>query len=194
MTSFHRFGIVLAVIAGFGHDRAAAQTPAPASAATRLKLIAEEPQVRVSQASPTSTNPPVPPAPEPPSQPVVEPKANDPTMPGPAIRDLLNNETPNAPGPSPTIPSLRLRARVIVHGKPPAALIEIGVPSNRGQVGGPPAAAGAIRSVGVFRAVREGEEFVIPEFDATSPIRVVKLSATEAVLEFVNRKLQVRLD
>lgn len=185
------WGWVLAAVAGLGSERAAAQTTAPpTTAAARLKLIAEEPQPQAvpTATSPEKTAPPVASAP-------ATPTKNDPTVPSPAIRELLGTETPGAPAATPSIPDLRLRARVIVHGKPPTALVEIGGNAARAAAATPggPTGSPAGRS-GYFRTIREGDEFDIPQGDATSPVRVVKLSASEVVVEIVNRKLLIRLD
>lgn len=186
-----RCGLMLTAIAGLGADHAAAQTTTPpATAAARLKLIAEEPQPQVTAPAPAPTDT------APSARPAAAPATNDPTAPGPEMRRLMGDETPNAPGPTPSIPDIRLRARVIVHGKPPAALIEIGGGAARQQTPAPDGSPSAprARSSGHFRTIREGEEFVVAQGDATSPVRVVKLTASEVLLEIVNRKLQIRLD
>jgi hypothetical protein len=177
-----------------GADRVGAQTPPPATAAARLKLIAEEPQP---QATPSRADPF---DGEPPPRPIAAPPPNDPTAPGPEMRRLLGDETPNAPASAPAYPDIRLRARMIVHGKPPIALIEVMDSNSRSSgptpLGGPPGVPGPTGSHPqvLLRVIREGDEFVLPQGDVTSPIRVVKLTADEVILEMVNRKLQIRLD
>jgi hypothetical protein len=183
---------ILASIAGLSAANVSAQSTPPTSAATRLKLIAEE-------APPTSE----PPAAAgltdvvPRSRPPAMPATDDPTAPGPEMRRLIGDDSSNNQNATSAYPDFRLRARVIVHGKPPVALIEdLGSPA-RATVAGPPGTAGgppSPHSVPVLRAIREGDEFVLPQGETTSPIRVVKLTASEVVLELVNRKIQIRLD
>lgn len=204
MTTIRTFCLVLIAIAS---SDAAAQTTTTGqgTAAARLRLIAEEPQTTV------TTRPPSPPtAPVPPSAPAMNPpggtprRNNDPTVPDAVIRDLLGDARPDSPSPMASFPDIRLRARIIAAGKPPTALIEIGGPTARGQtmqtspipdVNGRRAYRPlAPQPTGVFRTVREGDEFVIPQGDSTSPIRVVKLTADEVIVEVVNRKTLIRLD
>lgn len=86
------------------------------------------------------------------------PIKNDPTVPGPAIRDLLNN-TPKEPGgqaPS-ALPNMTLKALIAFKNKPAVAVIEIGG-----------------RSV----TIRAGDEFTVPADGELVPVRVAVLSST----------------
>src|SRR5689334_9859721 len=168
------------VLAAIGAQAATAQQtqPSDGTAAARLRLVAQEPQTTI-----TKVQPPAPPAaPQPsalqPSAPAINPpnavprRNNDPTVPDAVIRDLLGDARPDAPSSVPLFPDVRLRARIIAAGKPATALIEIGGPATRAQtmqtspipdVNGRRAyRPTAPHPTGVFRTVREGDEFVIP--------------------------------
>jgi hypothetical protein len=133
------------------------------------------------------------------------PRGADPTVPDAVIRGLLDEPRKEAGAPTPSIPEIRLRARIITADKPPTALLEIGGPAVRSQPPAPgrtPGAGAEMRAfrpatnepAGVFRTVRQGDEFVVPQGEVPSPIRVVKLTADEVVIEIVNRKTLIRLD
>jgi hypothetical protein len=104
------------------------------------------------------------------------PKTDDPTVPGPAIRELLDQSkqtTAQTPQAVPGLPTVRLRARVAVRNKSTIAIIEID---------------------GRLYSVRPGDEFSVnTENGAPTPMRVVKLTATEMQIELVNRKMTVNL-
>lgn len=203
---------------------ATAQTPpASGTAASRLRLIAEEPQPTVTtrttapypatQTAPGAINtdnpPPSPPLPAgmvPEPTGVIAPRRNvDPTVPDAAIRQFMDEPRNEGASQMPSFPEIRLRARIITDGKPPSALIEIGGPAMREPAApvNPPNLGGQRRQAyqpqsgqptGVFRTIREGDEFVLPQGDTTSPIRVVKLTGDEVIIEIVNRKTLMRLD
>jgi hypothetical protein len=213
MTPFKTLLAWSIVIAPLGASTVKAQTtpPSAGTAASRLRLVAPEAQPTITSGQPSApaalaqpgavTQPSTPPL----NPPVSAPRRNnDPTMPDAVIRDLLGDARPDAPSPVPSFPDIRLRARIIVEGKPATALIEIGGPTARVQtvqtspipdVNGRRAyRPTAPQPTGIFRTVREGDEFVIPMGDSTSPIRVTKLTADEVIVEVVNRKTLIRLD
>jgi hypothetical protein len=109
------------------------------------------------------------------SPPQFPPSGNDPTVPGPAIRELLgqgDQKKPDSTG-SEGVPVVRLRGRIAVRNKPVVALVQF---EDR-----------------TF-SVREGAEFSVM-FDGTlTPLRVVKLTATECVIEAVNRRTTINLN
>jgi hypothetical protein len=206
-------GILLGVFVAALVSPALAQTPP--SAAARLQLVVDDqPRIITPPSTPprysTAQVPTVPPltAPSgavgPGSTMQVRPPAGtaprtggDPTVPDASIRDLLGEKRPEAPGAPPAFPEIRLRARIITPDKPATALIEIGGSGIRTAAnppsGEPYAPTRAILS-GTYRTIREGDEFVIATGDTPSPIRVAKLSASEVLLEVVNRKTMIRLD
>lgn len=180
--------------------------------ATRLRLIADPPPSGSASPAPTgsapppSFTPPLPPLPAPsgtsklppnvptvppgaippdagdssypPREPILrerQPKAGDPTLPGPAIRELLgqgeqkNTQNPEKPA---GLPIVRLRGRVAVRDKPVVALIQI---DER------------------IYSVRPGDEFSVDVGGVTTPMKVIKLTATEMQIELVNRRATVNL-
>lgn len=114
----------------------------------------------------------------PPREPIrrAPPRTEDPTVPGPAIRELLDQSkqtTGQPPARPANLPTVRLRGRVSVRDKSTIALIEVD---------------------GRIYAVRPGDEFSVTSEDGSpTPMRVVKLTATEMQIELVNRKLTVNL-
>ncbi len=105
------------------------------------------------------------------------PMPNDPTMPSPEIRSLLDGEktnanaAPNAPPPNPTI---RLRARVIAKGKPGLAIID--------DVGGSTI------------TVRQGDEINVTAGAGSVPIVITKLTATDLQVEIGSRRQPLNLN
>jgi len=182
----------------------APHNPAPATAAARLKLIASDAQPLLVAAQPSLNGEPAgrDPAPELPAPPM-PPGApgrssdfssnSDPTVPGPQIRELLGNEAPDRGAP-PSLPPIRLRARIVVRNQPAMALVEIGgadqarLPSAEQRGPG----SGNLPT-GVFRVIRQGDEFAASS-DGQAVIRVVTLTNREIILEHVNRKMLMRLD
>ena len=110
------------------------------------------------------------------SPPQLPPSGNDPTVPGPAIRELLgqgeqrNQNTTQQPS---GLPLVRLRGRIAVHNKPVTAIIQF---EDR------------------MYSLREGAEFSVNYEGASTPLRVVKLTATECVIEVVNRRSTINLN
>ncbi len=104
------------------------------------------------------------------------PMPNDPTMPSPEIRSLLDGEktnanaAPNAPPPNPTI---RLRARVIAKGKPGLAIIDVG---------------------GSTITVRQGDEINVTAGAGSVPIVITKLTATDLQVEIGSRRQPLNLN
>lgn len=157
----------------------AAPSPAPSvstvvdpSAAARLRLV--KPQGTAGSGDVRTSFPTLPAADR-------EPPPADPTLPGPEMRDLLNqNRTqPSAAAPRPeasALPEIKLKARVMAAGKPAVAVVEIG---------------------GKLLTVREGAAITLG--DPNDPSRslqltVVELSNTSVRLEAVNRKLTLTLN
>lgn len=98
---------------------------------------------------------------------------NDPTVPGPAIRELLGQGKPREQQQGPSeLPEVRLKARIAVAGRPVVAVIEIGG-----------------RSV----TVQEGDEFTVPAGGELMPVRVTSLTVSNLQLELVNRRAVVNL-
>jgi hypothetical protein len=174
------------------------------SGATRLRLIADP--APPAAAAPSATATPLPPLPAPsgaaeapstvpiippgaippnagdssypPREPIRRepPPTNDPTVPGPAIRELLgqgDQKTPNAPQATPELPLVRLRARVAVRDKPVIAIVEID---------------------GRLYSVRPGDEFSVNVDKTPTPMKVLKLTATEMQLELVKRQAIINLN
>jgi hypothetical protein len=100
-------------------------------------------------------------------------QGNDPTVPGPAIRELLGQGKPREQQQGPSeLPEVRLKARIAVAGRPVVAVIEIGG-----------------RSV----TVQEGDEFTVPAGGELMPVRVTSLTVSNLQLELVNRRAVVNL-
>lgn len=109
------------------------------------------------------------------SPPQLPPSNNDPTVPGPAIRELLGQGDQKKPTSTDSegVPVVRLRGRIAVRNKPVIAIVQF---EDR-----------------TF-SLREGAEFSVM-FDGTlTPLRVVKLTATECVIEAVNRRTTINLN
>lgn len=107
--------------------------------------------------------------------------AVDPTMPSPALRDLIDQGSTSRPGatapaPQQQVPEIRIRARVFTRDKPPVAVLEIG---------------------GRQLTVRKDSEIHIPG-SADQPtgvqLKVVELSPTELRLEVLKRNQIISLN
>ncbi len=105
----------------------------------------------------------------------------DPTMPSPALRDLIDQGATSRPGtaapaPQQQVPEVRIRARVFTRDKPPVAVLEIG---------------------GRQLTVRKDSEIHIPG-SADQPtglqLKVVELSPTELRLEVLKRNQIISLN
>ena len=105
----------------------------------------------------------------------------DPTMPSPALRDLIDQGTTSRPGtaapaPQQQVPEIRIRSRVFTRDKPPVAVLEIG---------------------GRQLTVRKDSEIHIPG-SADQPtgvqLKVVELSPTELRLEVLKRNQIISLN
>jgi hypothetical protein len=197
-----------ALPAAIGVALCAATTTAqtPPTAASRLRLVVEDPQLRLTAAQLPAAAPPSPATGTTPAGPAFSPpspaaataprRSADPTVPDASIRDLLGDTRPEAPRAA-AFPEIRLRARIVASDRPATALIEIGGPAMREPP--PPAVPGQgyatarAVSTGVFRTIREGDEFVIPG-ETPTPIRVAKLTGSEVLLEVVNKNALIRLD
>ena len=106
----------------------------------------------------------------------------DPTLPGPEMRELLNQNRTQAQSPAvrprgSALPEIKLKARVIAAGKPAAAVLEIG---------------------GTSLTVREGTDITLgdPNDAATAlQLKVAELSSTAVRLESSSpRKLTLTLN
>jgi len=99
----------------------------------------------------------------------------DPTMPGPDIRNLLDSAGGNrtAPAGPPPLPELRLRARIFAKNKPPVAIVEIG---------------------GRPLSVRVGSEIQFSTAGGAMQLKVVELTTDEMQIEVVGRKQIITLN
>lgn len=105
----------------------------------------------------------------------------DPTMPSPALRDLIDQGTTSRPGtttpaPQQQVPEIRIRARVFSRDKPPVAVLEIG---------------------GRQLTVRKDSEIHIPgtvDQPTGVQLKVVELSPTELRLEVLKRNQTISLN
>jgi hypothetical protein len=212
------FAVMIAALLTFAAPCAEAQVSSGGgTAASRLRLVADD-------AQPAATAPAAAPYPltQPRigapgtapaaggatgnSAPLPSQRAVDPTVPDAAIRQFIEEPRNEASATAPAFPDIRLRARILTAGRPATALIEIGgaatrapatlLPETTGVSGQPRQAyrPPAAQPRGVFRTIREGEEFALPVGDVGAPIRVVRISQEEVVIEIVNRKTQLRLD
>lgn len=103
---------------------------------------------------------------------------NDPTVPGPAIRDLIDQnagrQTTAAPA-APLIPEMQIRARVFTKDRPPVAVVDVG---------------------GRSLTVRLGSEIHLPgtaDLPTGVQLKVVELSPTELKLEVLKRNQTITL-
>lgn len=100
---------------------------------------------------------------------------SDPTMPGPAIAEILNagNANRNAPVGPPPLPELRLRARIFARNKPPVAIVEVG---------------------GRPLSVKIGSEIQFSSASGVMQLKVVELTMSEMQIEVVGRKQIITLN
>ncbi|MBA4019313.1 MAG: hypothetical protein C0483_19275 [Pirellula sp.] len=105
----------------------------------------------------------------------------DPTMPSPALRELIDQGTTTRPGtaapaPQQGVPEIRIRARVFTRDRPPIAVLEIG---------------------GRQLTIRKDSEIHIPG-TADQPtglqLKVLELSPTELRLEVLKRNQIISLN
>jgi hypothetical protein len=209
--------VIAATFTTFASTRVEAQAPVGSgTAASQLRLIADQAQPAATAPAAASYparqstssapgNPPAVGGAAGSSVPLPSRRGVDPTVPDAAIRPYIEESRNDASAPSQAFPDIRLRARIIAEGRPPTALIEIGGPAMRAPATPMPEAAGmsgqrrqayrptAPQPTGVFRTIREGDEFLLPIGDS-SPIRVLRVTKEEVVIEIVNRKTQFRLD
>ena len=97
----------------------------------------------------------------------VPPSLNDPTVPSPELRGLITPERTEANGttaPAFSVPSIRLRARIVSPKKPAMALLDVD---------------------GVLVRVREGDR--VPRRGG-APLKVTKLTSKEVELEMADRE------
>ena len=105
-------------------------------------------------------------------------RTNDPTVPGPAIRDLIDQGGGRATASvaaAPLIPEIQIRARVFTKDRPPVAVVDVG---------------------GRSLTVRMGSEIHLPgtpELPTGVQLKVVELTLTELKLEVLKRNQTITL-
>jgi hypothetical protein len=99
----------------------------------------------------------------------------DPTMPGPNMRELLGSgdANRNVPAGPPPLPELRIRARIFPRNKPPVAVIDV---------------------AGRQLSVRVGSEIQLSTAGGAMQLKVVELTMSELQIEVVGRKQIITLN
>lgn len=99
----------------------------------------------------------------------------DPTVPGPNMRDLLGSgdANRNVPAGPPPLPELRIRARIFARNKPPVAVIDV---------------------AGRQLSVRVGSEIQLSTAGGAMQLKVVELTMSELQIEVVGRKQIITLN